>query len=127
MPGFGTGSSLSSASRSAITKRNRNRTARTLCVAKREKTLSRRPRKRSDTRGEKIAGRTNASVSRIVIDGSESQVGIEESIKGSEKHPSKNGDRAIQDPIVEDKTAKSAGEATEGAVPDTNSCEFLNR
>lgn len=101
--------------------------ARTLCAAKREKALSMRPRNRSDARGEKIAGSTNASVSRIVIDGSESQVGSEESIKGSEKHPSKYGDRVIQDPIVEDKTAKSAGEATGGAVPDRNSCEFLNR
>src|SRR5260221_11864184 len=103
MPGFGTGSSLSSASRSAITKRNRSRTARTLCSAKSEKALSMRPRKRSDTRGEKIAGSTNASVSRIVIDGSESQVGIEESIKGSEKHPRKNRDRVSQEPIVESK------------------------
>jgi hypothetical protein len=85
-----------------------------------------RPRKRSDTHGEKIAGSRNASASRIVIDGSESQVGSEESIKGSEKHPSKNGDRVIQDPIVEDKTTKSAGEETGGAVPDRNSCGFLN-
>jgi hypothetical protein len=59
--------------------------------------------------------------------GSDSHVGIEESIKGSEEHPSKNGDRVIQDPIVGDKTAKSAGEETGAAVPDRNSCEFLNQ
>src|SRR5579863_7088329 len=126
MPGLGTGSWPRRTRRSPITKRNRSRTARTLCWAKREKALSMRPRKRSDTPGNRIAGSRNASASRIVIVGSESHAGIEESNKGSEKHPSKNGNRVIQDPIVEDKTAKSAVKETGVTVPDRNSCEFLN-
>jgi len=41
------------------------------------------------------------------MDGSESQVGAEESIKGSENHPNKKRQRAIQDSIVEDAGGKS--------------------
>src|ERR1700756_167851 len=71
--------------------------------------LSTRPKKRSECRGKKIAGRANASASKIVTVGSVSQVGIEESIKGSENHPNKKRQRVIQDSIVVDKGRKSPG------------------
>ena len=64
-----------------------------------------RPMRRSDMRGTKMAGSGNASASRIVMVGSESQVGIEESIKGLESHPHEQRWRTIQDSIVEERVA----------------------
>ena len=55
-----------------------------------------------------MAGSTNASASRIVTVGSASQVGAEESIKSSERHPDKYRERVVQDSIVEDGGGKSA-------------------
>jgi hypothetical protein len=73
-----------------------------------------RPRMRSETRGKRTAGSTNASASKTVMVGSVSQLGAEESIKGSENHPDKKRQRAIQDSIVEDSpsaaTSKGSGE-----------------
>src|ERR1700720_4217157 len=102
MPGFGTGSWPRSARRSAIMNRNKLDRARNLCAANREKMFSIRPIKCSEPRGRRIAGSAKASASRIVMYGSVSQVGAEESIKGSENHRDKKRQRVIQDSIVED-------------------------
>lgn len=68
------------------------------------------PKNRSEPRGKRIADSPNASASRIVTAGSVSQVGAEDSIQSSEKHPDQKRRRVIQDSIVEDSGGKSADE-----------------
>src|SRR5689334_9639359 len=86
MPGLGTGNWCNKARRSPITRKNNVATLRILWAANRDKARSMNPRMRSEPRGNKTAGSRKASASRTVMFGSVSQVGAEESIKGSE-HP----------------------------------------
>src|SRR6267142_4209499 len=108
MPGLGTGSRPSRASRNAITTRNKATTVSSLCAAKREKMLSARRKNRSEMRGMKIAGSTKSRASRMVTVGSVSQAGAEKSIDGLENHRDQKQRRVILISIVVESGGKSA-------------------